>query len=68
MGLGPSREACSALSCSYCMRAATLCLMALTPEYVPRCGALGVIRAVLGVVCHVHPVPGLVYVKEGDSV
>ena len=37
-------------------------------EYVLRCGAPGVVRAVLGVVCHVHPVPGLVYVKEGHSV
>jgi hypothetical protein len=25
-------------------------------------------RAVLGVMCHVHAVAGLVYVKEGDGV
>ena len=29
-GLGCSREACSALSCSYCTRAATRCLTALS--------------------------------------
>ena len=29
-GLGPSREVCCALSCSYCTRVAIRCLMALS--------------------------------------
>ena len=48
-GFGCSREACSALSCSYCTRAVTRCLTALSMR-----GALRIVRAVLGVVRHVH--------------
>ena len=60
-GLGCSQEACSALSCSYCTRAATCCLTALSMCYCAYSWCLGVARIVpscgpcsASVVRHVH--------------